>query len=126
MNVPPKIEETPAREVEVEVLPPVNPRPNNEQPPSSDSFPIHALSALTLVAVDSLWALFDLAPPLWIIAIPACFLAVAIPTFLIQKTLKRDTAGRALAFAVVLGTLAAVPTPITGTRSAWHSSAGPA
>jgi hypothetical protein len=68
-----------------------------------------------LVAVDSLWALFDLAPPIWIVAIPLCFIAVFVPTYLIQRHLRQDNSGRALAFAALLATLAAIPTPITGT-----------
>ena len=95
----------------VEVLPP--------QPSASavtrDSRPIHALSALILVAVDSLWAVFDWAPPLWLAAIPLCFVAVFVPTYLIQRHLKNDTRWRALTFASILAVLAAIPTPITGT-----------
>jgi hypothetical protein len=73
------------------------------------------LSALILVAVDSLWAVFDWLPPVWILAIPLCFLAVFLPTFLIQKHLQQDSNGRALAYASLLGVLAAIPTPVTGT-----------
>ncbi len=111
MSVPPKIPKDEAKEIPIEVLPP---EPESAAS-ASDGRPIHALSALILVAVDSLWALFDWAPPLWIITIPFCFVAVFLPTFLIQKNLKRDSAGRALSFATLLGVLAAVPTPITGT-----------
>ena len=108
---PPVISEPPARVVPIEVLPP--------QPATSSlsagSRPIHALSALILVAVDSLWAVFDWLPPVWIVAIPGCFLAVFVPSYLIQRHLKQDSPGRALAFASVLAVLAAIPTPITGT-----------
>ena len=114
MDKPPKISEVPARLVPVEVLPPVAPRPT--QPvASADGPPIHSLSALILVAVDSLWAIFDWVPPVWIVAIPACFAAVFVPTYLIQRHLKNDAKGRALAFATILAVLAAIPTPITGT-----------
>jgi integral membrane sensor domain MASE1 len=54
-------------------------------------------------------------PPVWLVAIPACFLAVFVPVFLIQRHLKSDSRGRALAFATLLAVLAALPTPITGT-----------
>jgi integral membrane sensor domain MASE1 len=67
------------------------------------------------VAVDSLWAIFDWVPPVWIVAIPACFVAVFVPTYLIQRHLKNDAKGRALTFATILAVLAAIPTPITGT-----------
>jgi hypothetical protein len=79
------------------------------------SRPIHALSALVLVAVDSLWAIFDWVPLVWPVAIPACFAAVFVPSYLIQKHLKQDSPGKALAFATLLGVLAAIPTPVTGT-----------
>lgn len=82
---------------------------------TEDVAPIHALSALILVAVDSLWAIFDWLPPVWPLAIPLCFLGVFLPTLVIQKSLKHDTTGRAMAFAFILGVLAAVPTPISGT-----------
>lgn len=112
MNEPPKISAVAPRPIEVEVLPPELPPP---APPAPEGPPIHALSALILVAVDSLWAVFDWLPPIWIVAIPGCFLAVFVPTYLVQKHLRRDSHGRALAFATVLAVLAAIPTPITGT-----------
>ena len=114
MEKPPIISDVPVKEVSLEVLPPLQTEP---APPvaAADGPPIHALSALILVAVDSLWAVFDWVPPLWIVAIPGCFAAVFIPTFLIQRHLKNDSKGRALAFATVLAVLAAIPTPITGT-----------
>lgn len=98
----------------VEVLPP---QPPVAVPPAApaDGAPIHALSALILVAVDSLWLPVDLLPPIAIMAIPACFAAVFVPTYFIQRHLKNDPRGRALAFATTLAVLAAIPTPITGT-----------
>lgn len=110
MQTPPKIGEVPARLAPVEVLP-----PQPEQTPAAEAAPIHALSALILVAVDSLWALFDFAPPIWPLAIPGCFVAVFVPAFLIQKHLRKDSNGRAVTFATALAVLAAIPTPITGT-----------
>ena len=111
---PPKISDVPAKLALVEVLPP---EPAQPAPPArpAEGPPIHSLSALILVAVDSLWAVFDWAPPIWIIAIPFCFLAVFVPSFLIQKHLRHDSNGRALTFATILAVLAALPTPITGT-----------
>ena len=113
MEVPPRIDGTTARSVPVEVLPPEPASARAGQ--SCDSPPIHALSALILVAVDSLWAVFEIAPPIWVIAIPGCFAAVFVPAYLIQRHLKNDSPGRAAAFAAVLGVLAAVPFPVTGT-----------
>ncbi len=77
--------------------------------------PIHALSALILVAVDSLWTVGEFVVVAWVVTIPLSFLAVAAPVFLIQKFLKKDSNGRALTFATLLGALAAIPTPVTGT-----------
>ena len=114
VDTPPKIDSDPAKPVPLEVVSPEPARASS----SGSSFegpPIHALSALVLVAVDSLWAVFEWAPPIWIAAIPACFLAVAVPTFLIQRTLKGDSAARAATFATLLGVLAAIPLPIAGT-----------
>src|SRR5262245_6929437 len=114
MEAPPRINVGTAREVPIEVLPP-EPSASGAATAAVDGPPIHALSALLLVAVDSLWAVFDLAPPIWVLAIPGCFAAVFLPTFLIQKHLQKDSTGRALAYASLLATLAAIPTPITGT-----------
>ena len=98
----------------LEVLPPLPTQPAQPMAQASGS-PIHGLSALILVAVDSMWAIFDWVPPVWIVAIPACFAAVFVPTYLIQRHLKNDSKGRALTFATILAVLAAIPTPITGT-----------
>jgi hypothetical protein len=113
VDIPPKINEGAAREVDVEVMPPESEGRFGRT--ESDPTPVHALSALTLVAVDSLWLAFDVAPPLWPFAVPLCFVAVFFPVFLLQKFLKRDSNGRALAFATLLATLAAIPTPVSGT-----------
>jgi len=100
--------------VPVEVLPPLPVPPPRPVAPA-DGSPIHALSALILVAVDSLWAIFDWVPPVWIVAIPGCFAAVFVPTYLIQRHLKNDSKGRALTYATILAVLAAIPTFVTGT-----------
>jgi hypothetical protein len=113
VDTPPKISDVSAKVVAVEVLPPLTAPP--KQSKLSDGPPIHALSALVLAAVDSLWAVFEWAPPLWIVAIPLCFVAVFVPTFLIQKHLKQDGNGRAVTFATLLGVLAAIPIPVMGT-----------
>jgi len=118
MDTPPKISDLPVRlpdEVRPAPTPALLPDLPSRSAEPGEGRPIHGLSALILVAVDSLWAVFDWLPPIWIVAIPLCFAAVFIPTFLIQKHLKRDSTGRALAFACVLAVLAALPTPITGT-----------
>jgi hypothetical protein len=113
MEIPPKITEAPARQIEVELLPPETLPPKPATAP--DGPPIHSLSALILVAIDSLWAIFDWVPAVWLVAIPFCFVATFVPVFLIQRHLKHDSVSRALTFATVLAILAAIPTPITGT-----------
>jgi integral membrane sensor domain MASE1 len=114
LDKPPIISDVPAKEVPLEVLPPLLAQPAPPAAPS-DGPPIHGLSALILVAVDSLWAVFDWVPPVWVVAIPGCFAAVFVPTYLIQRHLKNDSKARALTYATILAVLAAIPTPITGT-----------
>jgi len=115
VEVPPKIEAERAREVPVEVLPPESGREQSSGEQRRDPVPVHALSALVLAAVDSLWAIFEFAPLFWLLAIPSCFVAVFVPVYLIQRHLKGDAPGRAAAFAALLATLAAIPTPVMGT-----------
>ena len=114
MDKPPKISDVPVTVAPLEVLPPLPAQPAPSARPA-DGRPIHALSALILVAVDSLWAVFDWLPPVWVVAIPACFVAVFVPTYLIQRHIKNDSKARALTFATILAVLAAIPTPVTGT-----------
>ena len=111
MDLPPKIIE--AREVPIEVLPPISAAAPAREAPGGP--PIHALSALLLVAVDNLWNLAEWVVVDWVVTIPLSFLSVAIPVFFLQRHLKRDSVGRATAIALLLGVLAAVPTSITGT-----------
>src|SRR5438552_12113917 len=114
MDAPPKISEASVKEVLIEVLPPesaagATPKVEVEAPP------IHALSALVLVAVDNLWNLAEWAVVDWVVTIPLSFITVFVPVFLLQRYLKHDSNGRAVAFASLLGVLAAIPTSITGT-----------
>jgi hypothetical protein len=76
---------------------------------------IHPVAALLLMVIDALWSLADWAALAWGVTIPLSFFVVAVPTFFVQKSLNRDTGGRALAVAGLLGALAAVPTPVMGT-----------
>ena len=114
MEAPSKIAEAPAREIPIEVLPP-EPSQSGARSAPVEGPPIHALSALLLVAVDNLWNLADWAVVDWIFTIPLSFITVCVPVFFLQRHLKKDSAGRALAFATLLGVLAAIPTSITGT-----------
>ena len=114
MDKPPKITDMPARLVPLEVLPPVV-APATPAVVSAEGQPIHVLSALILVAVDNLWNLADWAVVDWVFTIPLSFLTVFVPVFFLRRHLKKDSYGRALAFAMLLGVLAAIPTSITGT-----------
>ena len=83
--------------------------------PSAAGSLVHPIAAVILIAVDSLWTIPDMAAFAWMVTIPLCFLAVAIPTFLIQRFVKKDGTLKAAGVAAGLGVIAAIPTPITGT-----------
>jgi hypothetical protein len=88
-----------------------------DQDPRSQEPPIHPLSAVLLIAIDNLWLLADWAALLWIVTIPLSFFAVCLPVYLIQKHMRQDSSGRAMAIAALLGVLAAIPTSITGSTA---------
>lgn len=94
----------------------MNTLPVREEPQRRIDEPaIHPLAALLMIAVDNLWLLADWAVLAWIITIPLSFLAVSVPSYLIQKHYRGDSSGRSLAIGSLLGVLAAIPTSITGT-----------
>jgi hypothetical protein len=86
-------------------------------PLHSDEPPIHPLSAALLIAIDNLWLLADWAVLMWIVTIPLSFFAVCIPVYLVQRHMRGDPPGRAMAIATLLGVLAAIPTSITGSTA---------
>jgi hypothetical protein len=94
---------------------PIAPLPSSTPPYLPEGPPVHALSAIVLIAVDNLWNLAEWAVLDWIVTIPLSFITVFVPVFLLQKYLKKDSNGRALAIATVLAVIAAIPTSITGT-----------
>ena len=110
--------DTPPKVIEVEV---VNEAPGQQGSGATrtagavDGPPIHPLAALLLLVIDNLWNIPEFLVIDWIITIPLSFLSVFIPTFFIQKLLKKNSIGRAFAFASLLGIVAAVPTSVTGT-----------
>ena len=97
--------------VELEVVPPEE----REKSAREEKPPIHPLSAIALLVIDNLWMLEEWIIIDWIITIPLSFISVFFPVFFIQKFLNKDSFGRALAFASLLGVIAAVPTSVTGT-----------
>ena len=105
----------PPRVVEGEVVSEL-PVPARDEPrPPRAGPPIHPLSAILLLAVDNLWNLADWAVLDWVVTIPLSFISVFLPVLLIQKVVRRDTLGKALAYALLLAVIAAVPTSLTGT-----------
>ena len=84
-------------------------------PVAPSGTPIHPLAAGLLVAVDNLWNLADWAVVTWWLTVPRSFLSVFVPTVWLQRRLRKDRWGSALAKALVLGLVAAVPTSLTGT-----------
>jgi hypothetical protein len=94
---------------------PVRPTRIEPEPVTPRGPPVHPLAALLLVAVDNLWNLADWTVIGWWVTIPASFVTVFLPTFMIQRLLKRDGWGRAGILGALLGGLAAVPTSIFGT-----------
>jgi hypothetical protein len=111
VQAPPKLSEPLPKVVELEVVPPQAEERSNR----AGRAPIHPLSAIALVVIDNLWMLEEWIIIDWIITIPLCFISVFFPVFFIQKFLNKDSLGRALAFATLLGVIAAVPTSVTGT-----------
>jgi hypothetical protein len=110
--------ETPPKVIDVEVVrePGEGRGPAESTPVTSFSRPpIHPLSALLLLVVDNLWNIPEFLVIDWPITIPLSFFCVFAPTFFIQKLLRKDSAGRAFAYALLLGAIAAVPTSVTGT-----------
>ncbi len=77
--------------------------------------PFHPSAAALLVVVDNLWALEDWLVLTWILTIPLSFLSVALPTYWIQRRLRRDSRTTAVLKALFFGVVAAVPTSVTGT-----------
>lgn len=77
--------------------------------------PIHPLAALLLVVIDNLWSVPEFMVVDLPITIPLSFLSVFVPTFFIQRILKKNSIRRASAYALLLGVLAAVPFSVTGT-----------
>jgi hypothetical protein len=100
--------------IEVEVVQD-EPRAGGGTPPGSAKAPVHPLAAILLMAVDNLWMLADWSAMAWLVTIPLSFVTVAVPTFLIQKLVQRDSFTRAAGLSCLLGLIAAIPTSIFGT-----------
>ncbi len=111
--------EPPPQVVVPEVLPP-EPEPGPDTAasgsPRAGRVAFHPWSALALVVVDNLWNLPEFAvPALLAFTVPMAFVTVFLAVFVAQRRRNQDSRGAALAKAVFLGVLAAIPTSITGT-----------
>jgi hypothetical protein len=93
------------------------PSPSGTSHASASSSPIHPLAATLLIVVDSLWLVAEWNVLAWVLTIPLSFLSVFVPSVLIQRYLHGDSVGKALAYGMFLGVLAAVPTPILTTSA---------
>lgn len=102
----------------LEVVPPelpARPLPPSGGVPGTGRPTFHPWSAILLLVVDNLWNLADFAVIGLPITVPLCFLCVFAGTFVIQRKRNQDPLGRALAKALFLGVIAAVPYSVTGT-----------
>jgi hypothetical protein len=101
-----------------EVLPPEAPVPparRDGTPLVTERAPFHPLAATLLIIIDNLWNFADFAVLDWFLTIPLSFLSVFAPTLWIQHRKQGDGWGKALAKALFLGVVAAVPFSVTGT-----------
>lgn len=100
----------------LEVVPPGASRDSGaRRPAGTRPVPFHPWAAALLLAVDNLWTLPDFAVITLGVTVPACFLMVFAGVFLIQRRHRGDSVGLALAKALLLAVIAAVPTSVTGT-----------
>lgn len=104
MNQPPQIPEPLGSEVvSTEPLKPVG------------RTAFHPAASALLLVVDNLWNVTEFAVVDWILTIPLSFLSVFLPVFWIQRRYHSDPKPKALAKALFLGAVAAVPFSVTGT-----------
>ena len=86
--------------------------PRRPVPPA----PIHPLAALTTVVLDNIFGIFEFIDPL---ALLLTSLTVGVlggvTTMLVQRYLAKDEWGPAVAKGLVMGIIAGVPFPVTGT-----------
>lgn len=87
--------------------PPANP------PGVLQTLGLHPLTAVTVFAVDCMLFLPDLGGVTWVISILVSFV-LGFGVFLVQKNMYKDDDGTALAKAVMLALLTAIPTPLPG------------
>lgn len=95
--------------------PPALPTTSAGLPPKPDRAPFHPAASGLLVVVDNLWNFADFAVIDWFFTIPASFASVFGPVYWIQRKKHQDAVPVAVAKALFLGVVAAVPFSVTGT-----------
>jgi len=78
--------------------------------------PIHPLAALVTVVLDNVFGVFEILDPL-IILVTSVIVGTlgTVSTMLVQRYLAKDEWGPAIAKGLVMGIIAGVPFPVTGT-----------
>lgn len=78
--------------------------------------PIHPLTALSIIALDGFFTVFEILDPLMLLFISSGIgLMGFVTTLFIQRYMARDEWGIAIAKGLAMGIFAGVPYPITGT-----------
>lgn len=88
-----------------------------DAPHTAASGPVHPLAAVTLLVVDNLWNVADWAVITWVATVPLAFVSVFVPTFFLHRSKLGQSPGKALAWAALLGGIAAVPFSVAGTAT---------
>lgn len=88
------------------------PEPRHPVPPA----PIHPLAALVTIVLDNIFGWFEILDPMAILFTSFVVGGVGfITTLFVQRYLARDEWGPSVAKGLVMGVLAGVPFPVTGT-----------
>src|SRR5664280_1986356 len=91
---------------------PLLPEPHHPIPPA----PVHPLAALATIVLDNVFGVVALVDPLAIILTSLTVGVVCtVTTTLVQRYLAKDEWGPAIAKGLVMGIVAGVPFPVTGT-----------
>jgi hypothetical protein len=78
--------------------------------------PVHPLAAITTVVLDNVFGVFEIIDPLAIIVTSlGVGILGTISTTLVQRYLAKDSWGASIAKGLVMGIIAGVPFPVTGT-----------
>jgi hypothetical protein len=86
--------------------------PRHPIPPA----PIHPLAALVTVVLDNVFGVFEIFDPVMILLTSVIVGTLGtVATMLVQRYLAKDEWGPAIAKGLVMGIIAGVPFPVTGT-----------